>query len=544
MSVTLCAGRSRAKVKDTKARRNRKYTDKLSDGKKSSVAKIARDSLAVETLGELAVYSAALPYQSFVAVTLAKIMTLMGAATGSVFKYDPQSGSTSIVLWHGMESEDVESFARQSVSENVPGLAANCITQRSPILITQPLADSRLATPYFRKTIEKYRLTSAIALPIIKESRVFGAMVLFTSGEDIFSEDDVAFLMAVSLPVVSAFEAHEHVTEINHERAKLWGILESLSIGILFLDQNGNVTNFNRTALALVSMEQGMLIDKSVEQTIFPHLLNAKNGSAYLRFADVPYDVTEEVTYIAPNYKSITAHPPARWNAKFARIEDGGSVFIFSDACTERKFFASQAALAEAAVKYVRQPVRNMMESMSVVAVAGELNSRQNEHLIKAQKLAEKMWHNLRLVEKSVEYATGRIKPAREALNISDILNKAHTRRADEADAKGLSIETTSADGGVLYGDSVMITETIDVVLSEVIDSTRAGTSLRLTAETVGGNLKVEVLSDNSMPAKISNPLAMQYLRSFFDYIKGDIDFNPQADTGRMKPVVSFVIPM
>ncbi len=531
-------------MKDTKARQSRKYIDNLSDDKKSSVAKIARDSLAIETLGELAVYSAALPYQSFVAVTLSKIMTLMGAATGSVFKYDQQSDTTSIVLWQGMESDDVESFSRQNVSENVPGLAANCILQRSPILVVQPLADPRLATPYFRKTIEKYRLTSAIALPLIKESRVYGAMVLFTSGDDIFGEDDVTFLRAVSLPVVSAFEAHEHVAEINRERAKLWEIMESLSIGILFLDQSGNITNCNRTALTLLRMEHGMLMGKSAEQVVFPHLLNAKNGSAYIRFADVPYDVTEEITYIAPSYKSRAAHPPARWNAKFAKIEEGGSVFIFSDTCKERKFFASQAALAEAAVKYVRQPVRSMMESMSVVAVAGELNSRQNEHLLKAQKLSEKMWHNLRLVEKSVEYATGRVKQARDAVNISDILNRAYIRRVEEADAKGLSIETSAADDGVLYGDSAMIAETIDVVMSEVIDSARAGARLRLAAETSGDKLKLEVLCDNPSRAKISNPLAMQYLRSFFDYIKGDIDFNPPDDGDRMKPIVSFVIPM
>ncbi|MDI6756905.1 MAG: GAF domain-containing protein [Endomicrobiia bacterium] len=528
-------------MKGDKVGHRRKYVEHLSSAKKDSVAKIARDSLAIETLGELAVYSAALPYQSFVAVTLAKIMSLMGAATGSVFKYDDNAKRVSIVLWQGMETDDIEAFASQSVSEGVPGLAANCILQRSPILVENPLLDPLLATAYFRKTVEKYGLTSAIALPLVKEARVFGSMVLFTSGEDKFNEDDVAFLRAVSLPIVSAFEAHEHVAEINRERAKLWNILESLSIGVLFLDDAGRIVNFNKIALSMMRMEEGMIEGKSVEQILFPHLLNAKNGPAYSRFADVPYDATEEVTYIAPSYNRKSPPPPIRCNAKFTKI-DGGTVFVFSDTCRERGFFASQAALAEAAVKYVRQPVRNLMESMSVVAIAGDLNSRQYENLLNAQNLAEKMWHNLRLVEKSVEYATGRLRPAKDSVDIDDILQKACARCADKAQAKGIRVEAQAGDG-VLYGDSIMIAETIDIVLSEVVDSAQAGSVLRLSAEYSEGKLKVEVSSDKPSRAKISNPLAIQYLRNFFAYIKGDIDFNPAAEAATITPVVSFVIP-
>lgn len=135
--------------------------------------------------------------------------------------------------------------------------------------------------------ISKHNLTSDIAVPLAKASNIFGAIVLFTSGEGLFAYKDIEFLQALSCPLASSFEAHFYVWQIYDERKKLWAILENLAAGVLIIDGSDTVKNCNRTALQMMGLEQGMLLGKPVADSLLPNILNARNEEVYRRFDDI-----------------------------------------------------------------------------------------------------------------------------------------------------------------------------------------------------------------------------------------------------------------
>jgi len=544
----------------------RKFLNHLSDSKKNSVEKIARDSLAIETLGELAVYSAALPYKSFVAVTLAKIMSLMGAATGSVFNYDPKTKSASIILWQGMEAEDVEDFSRQGVpptrreeeeTDGFPGLAANCILKKSPILVEEPLANRYLATDYFRRIIEKYNLSSAIAMPLIKEAHVYGAIVLFTAGrkgdaDNKFDEDDVKFLSAVSLPVVSAFEAQRHVEELRAEQSKLWKIMENLSIGVIFTDGKGTIKNINKTALGMLKMEEGMAIEKPIGKILLENLSDSNDNPELLPrdFSDIKYDSVREVLYLPPPGMTTKASmcAPDLWNIKFIKLSDDNSAVLFSRSPRAAQAnLLPQCNLAESTLKYIKKPLMDIMNDVNIAAISGSLNSRQFECLTRAQKKIENLWNNLSLMEKSVGYMSGRIeKPVREIFKPSEVIDEAIARLQHDEDEplpRIIRYPNLSGDEKTFYGNKKGIEDILVVILREISRSrlhdndekekgvTRSQTTLLIKPDLTGERIKFDIYSDK--PAApggeiLKSEATAQYLRCFFDYLKGEIDFTPE----------------
>ncbi len=310
--------------------RKAKFYDNLKGEKKEKIDKPARDSLAIQLLGELSVYSATLPHKCFLAVTLSNIVRLLNAATGSIFAYDQNTNTMSNVVWQGIEGSEIEKFAKQTVAKNMPGLAANCMLERKSILVENPRADPRLATEYFQEIIKKYNLTSAVAMPLIKESKAYGAVVLFSSGDNTFSHEDVEFLKAIIHPVTTAFDAHLYVSQICEERAKLWKIIENLSIGVFITDKIGIIKNCNKTALEILGLEEGMMIDKSVEDVLLPYIYESKNKKLYEKFADVLENIPELSIYSPPKISRRSGEENIRVKLKFIKI-DGEWAIIISD---------------------------------------------------------------------------------------------------------------------------------------------------------------------------------------------------------------------
>jgi len=554
---------------------SRKIFNHLSENKKESISGIVRDSLAIETLSELAIYSAALPYKSFVALTLSKIMSLMEAATGSVFEYNTKTKTTSMLLWQGMEQEDVENFSHQPVisesDHHFPGLAANCILKKSPILVEQPLENPYLSTDYFRKVIEKYNLSSAIAFPIIKEAHVYGAMVLFTSGEEHkFTDEDVKFLSAIMQPVVSAFEAHRYVSELSAERSKLWKIIENLSLGVIFSDKNGTIKSANKTALKMLQMEEGMVIDKPLDKILLKNLIAPENGTEEqppAKYEDIRYDNIQEVVYIPPLPLTRPHSRPTHWNLKFVKIPDDTTIAIFSEICPgyqKNKFFtATITNVPISTLKLIKKPVMEIINNLNTIATSGHLNSRQYDSLSRAQSLMENLWHKISLSEKILSISSGDkdTRSKKEIFRPQELISDALNTFITKITTKALNITQyppLHSEGKSFYGDKDIIEEILKTLLGEIISEAPFKASFQINIDVKDEKLEIKIYADTTLEPLIKNENITFYVRTLVEQLKGEINFIPTDDENwkttsesalptqapfKFKPIIALSIP-
>jgi PAS domain S-box-containing protein len=90
-------------------------------------------------------------------------------------------------------------------------------------------------------------LSQVVALPLLFEEKLLGAIYIFRAGGGAFSEGDRALLAAFADQAAIAVRNAELYQQVNDERQSLSAIIENSAEGVMILDAGGRIQVFNRT---------------------------------------------------------------------------------------------------------------------------------------------------------------------------------------------------------------------------------------------------------------------------------------------------------
>jgi len=111
-------------------------------------------------------------------------------------------------------------------------------------------------------------LSQVVALPLIIEEKLIGAIYIFRIAGGAFSASDRALLAAFADQAAIAVRNAELYQQVNEERRSLSAIIENSAEGVIILDAEGQIRVFNRALTRMTGWDAAEAIGRPAEEVL------------------------------------------------------------------------------------------------------------------------------------------------------------------------------------------------------------------------------------------------------------------------------------
>lgn len=182
---------------------------------------------------------------------------ILDADRSTLFLNDPKTSE----LW-AMVAQGVES--RQIRFPNHLGIAGHVFTTGQTVNIPDAYADPRFNPEVDRKT--GYRTDTILCMPVLnKKGDVIGVIQSLNKKDGPFTPKDEGRIQAFSAQAAIAIENARLFENVLNMKNYNESILESMSSGLITLDEEGKVEKCNRRAVEILGMDADALLGHSPE---------------------------------------------------------------------------------------------------------------------------------------------------------------------------------------------------------------------------------------------------------------------------------------
>jgi PAS domain S-box-containing protein len=156
-------------------------------------------------------------------------------------------------------------------SETGKGPTGTAIKTKKPSVIREISADLRFKP--WREEAMKRGYASSVAVPIVYEERIFGALTVYATIPDAFDEEEIDLLLEVSQDIAFALHNIEIEDEIKRTKEFLQNVIDNTSDLICTVDLEGNFLSINKAVTDQLGYEAEDLIGKpKIKLVVDPEL--------------------------------------------------------------------------------------------------------------------------------------------------------------------------------------------------------------------------------------------------------------------------------
>jgi GAF domain-containing protein len=165
----------------------------------------ARRRRANEALVDIAsLISRSLSFEGTARRIADSIRDLLGAQSSTLYRLEPESGDLRLLASSGNRGPSGDGHALLPRGTGITGLA---VAERRPVVTTNVLSDPRITlTPEARARIEQAPFRAALAVPMVAQDRVIGAMGVGNELGRAFDEEDIRLAQAFADQAAVALE--------------------------------------------------------------------------------------------------------------------------------------------------------------------------------------------------------------------------------------------------------------------------------------------------------------------------------------------------
>ncbi len=189
-----------------RSERRRRVAERLAE-----IASLLPQSLAVEEVGQ----------------QIAECMlAVLDVRVAAVFELDRRSGTLEVV---GLSGDPGPGLRPGIVFPDAVGMVGLAVRERQPVLTPNVLTDSRVVlTPDLRSAIERAQYHAVLALPLLVQDRVVGALGLGDLAGRSFDADDVEIARAFADQAAIALDNHQLYGDLQDALAEVRASQEEL----------------------------------------------------------------------------------------------------------------------------------------------------------------------------------------------------------------------------------------------------------------------------------------------------------------------------
>ena len=193
---------------------------------------------------------------------LQKIMTvtteLLDADRSTLFIYDKKTGELWSKVAQGLQSREIRFPSHL-------GIAGSVFTTGQTINIPDAYQDKRFNQEVDKKT--GYRTKSILCMPVInREGRTLGVTQVLNKKGGPFTEQDEKRLRSFSAQAAISIENAQLFDDVLNMKNYNESILESLSNGVITLDEENRVAKCNSAAARILKFDPQALVEKPVAE--------------------------------------------------------------------------------------------------------------------------------------------------------------------------------------------------------------------------------------------------------------------------------------
>ncbi|MBN1288243.1 MAG: response regulator [Actinobacteria bacterium] len=304
--------------------------------------------------------------------------------------------------------------------------------------------------------------------------KLMGVMIIVSTGENDFTEEQVRLFETIANEIGGATQRLDRIIESEERRIRT--IINSISEGVLFINQDGTITLSNPAAdsiLEFYALRQDK--EKDAVREVVEKALAHPGSHAEMEIETAHLDMLR-----AYHLEATTI-----WGAD---SDASGTAVVIRDITAEREAERLRSSFLSSISHDLRTPLTSVKEYIAILldGYGGDLSEKQYDCLQTALRNAERLKaliEDLLTVTRMEAHGFTISKKDTPFSSITDVCIKSLMPRAKK---KGINLECYSPGEVSVYVDQLRISQ----VLTNLIDN-----ALKFTPE--GGNVRVETRERN-----------------------------------------------
>jgi PAS domain S-box-containing protein len=233
---------------------------------------LTRSVSELQALGEVSqAVGSTLDLETVLATIVSRAVQLSGSDQGLVYEFDETTQAFHQRAMHQVTAEYLEAAVPIRLGQGAVGRAG---VLRQPVEVTDVQAEQELVGPRVREFLTRHGLRSLLAVPLVREDRLFGCLVILRREQRAFSPDVVAMLQTFATQSVLAIQNARLFREIQRQQQYSETVVQASPVAIVTLDLQGTVIGWNPGAVRLFGYTEAEALGRLLEDLIAtPELL-------------------------------------------------------------------------------------------------------------------------------------------------------------------------------------------------------------------------------------------------------------------------------
>ena len=231
-------------------------------------AELTRSVGELQALGEVSqAVSSTLDLDAVLETIVGRAVQLSGSDQGVAYEFDEISQTFHQRATHRMTPEYIEAMRAAPIRLGEGAIGRAGVT-RAPVEVADIRADWELVAPQARERLVQQGMGSLLAVPLVREDRLLGGLVIIRRERGAFSPDVVAMLQTFATQSVLAIHNARLFQEIQRQKQYADTLLETSPVAIVTMDLKGTVIGWNPGAERLFGYPPGEALGHAMEELI------------------------------------------------------------------------------------------------------------------------------------------------------------------------------------------------------------------------------------------------------------------------------------
>nr|HID12720.1 GAF domain-containing protein [Anaerolineae bacterium] len=386
------------------------------------------------------------------------------------------------------------------------GLAGWVVEHREATIVPDICQDPRWVEP--REKQREYR--SALAVPLLVGDDVLGALLLFHTQPDFFSEDHLRLVETAAIQVANAINNAELYSLIRDqaerlgsmlkthqvEAAKSQAILEGVADGVMVADAHGKVILFNAAAERILELPREEALGRMTSEMLGLYGSQARDWmETVARWVEQPEAYTAE-EYLAARLnigdRIVSVHlAPVVMGDEFL-----GTVSVFRDVTAEVEADRAKTEFVSTVSHELRTPMTSIKgyADLLLMGAAGTLTQDQRSFLSTIKSNADRLTMLVNDLLDISRIESGRVVLSPKVMRVEGVVNQIITAMGARAAEKGLTLRSdVPYDLPTVIADPDRVAQILTNLVANAYQYTPTGGEIVVSARAHGDEVHISV---------------------------------------------------
>ncbi len=325
-------------------------------------------------------------------------------------------------------------------------------------------------------------IQSFFNVPLIIRERPVGMINISSTREDAFSQYDIRLLYTIANQASVAIDRLRAV--VAAEKSKMETMVESMSDGVIMMDNKGDVVVVNPAAqnmLEVASIDQPKIIEE-LELAQFLEMKLDGTGTSHLAEDE---EQIKEIVITEPEKTILQASISPVKGVDGQKL---GIVTVLRDVTREKEIDRMKSDFISIVSHELRAPLANIKNAVSIIELAGEVNEDQREFLSIAMEDIDRL---SRLINELLDISridSGKMELNFEPISIDSVVAASIASLERRADEKTIEIINKIPDDlPHLSADKDRLTQVFTILLDNAMKFTDEGGKITVEAKYIPG---------------------------------------------------------